>query len=322
MPLCQVQTPDLAGFFSPPSHDQTFTHMRESLVSPPFPQDATFLCMKPKTEELLYLLLWSCEMLARPTFRNLTESFESWAYRNGFHRQLTRLQRQKLLESRSTLGEPLIGLERILRLTEAGRLQALGGRDPEACWNRPWDGRWRLVMFDLPVTANAVRDHLRAGLRNRHFGYLQNSVWISPDPLFELKGLIARGQVAVDSLVLMEAHPCAGETDRDIVAGAWDFTEIKRLYANYRKVLEVRPTGRLGSESAAHAFRKWAAVERTAWLAVVNKDPLLPDPLLPDDYPGRAAWQLRIKALRQSPRPDSIIPFARVAAVTNLAESR
>src|SRR5919109_144093 len=58
--------------------------------------------MKPKTEELLYFLLWACEMLARPTFRNLTESFESWAYRNGFDRQLAELERQKLLESRTS----------------------------------------------------------------------------------------------------------------------------------------------------------------------------------------------------------------------------
>ena len=55
--------------------------------------------MKAKTEELLYLLLWTCERLVRPTFRNLTDSFESWVYRNGFNRQLAELERRKLVES-------------------------------------------------------------------------------------------------------------------------------------------------------------------------------------------------------------------------------
>jgi hypothetical protein len=39
--------------------------------------------MRAKTEELLYMLLWASEMLWHPTFRNFTESFEDWAYRNG-----------------------------------------------------------------------------------------------------------------------------------------------------------------------------------------------------------------------------------------------
>src|SRR5437867_5761433 len=101
--------------------------------------------MQSKTEELLYLLLWTCEGLVRPTFRNLTDSFESWAYRNGFNRQLTELERRTLVES-SPRGHE--SSDRVLRLTEAGRLHALGGRDPEACWLQNWDGIWRLVLFD------------------------------------------------------------------------------------------------------------------------------------------------------------------------------
>src|SRR5260370_916786 len=90
------------------------------------------LGMQAKTEELLYLLLWTCERLARPTFRNLTDSFESWAYRNGFDRQLTELERRTLVESSIAPARGRESSDRVLRLTEAGRLHALGGRDPEA----------------------------------------------------------------------------------------------------------------------------------------------------------------------------------------------
>jgi len=54
--------------------------------------------MQPKTEEFLNLLLWSADMLARPIFRNLTDSYESWAYRNGLMRQVAILEQQQLLE--------------------------------------------------------------------------------------------------------------------------------------------------------------------------------------------------------------------------------
>ena len=72
--------------------------------------------MQPKTEEFLNLLLWSADLLARPTFRNLTDSYESWAYRNGLLRQAATLERQQLLE-RDT-GSPD---DRLYRLTAQGR---------------------------------------------------------------------------------------------------------------------------------------------------------------------------------------------------------
>ena len=37
-----------------------------------------------------------------PTFRNLTDSYESWAYRNGLLRQVVTLERQQFLERDAT----------------------------------------------------------------------------------------------------------------------------------------------------------------------------------------------------------------------------
>ena len=102
--------------------------------------------MQPKTEELLNLLLWSADKLMRPTFRNLTDSYESWAYRTNPLPQAAKLEKQRLLERDSKSPS-----DRLYRLTEHGRLHALGGRDPQAQWTRYWDGRWRLVLFDVPT---------------------------------------------------------------------------------------------------------------------------------------------------------------------------
>lgn len=253
--------------------------------------------MKPKTEELLYLLLWSCEKLTRPTFRNLTDSFEGWAYRNGLHRQLAELERRKFLETQALTNDSTAGSARALRLTETGRLHTLGGRDPDSRWKRRWDGRWRLVLFDLPVAQSAARDRLRRYLRLRGFGHLQNSVWISPDPLQDEKTILAGSRVNVESLLLLEARPCAGESDQEIVAGAWDFAAINRGYGRHIRVLDRRPAQPLRDAAAARSLRQWAAAERQAWLAAVGKDPLLPEALLPQGYLGREAWQRRAKTL-------------------------
>lgn len=253
--------------------------------------------MHPKSEEFLNLLLWSAEVLARPTFRNLTGSYESWAYRNGLRQLTPRLEQQQLLERDAHAPS-----DRLYRLTPQGRLHVLGGRDPEKQWARRWDGRWRLVIFDVPTVKNAQRDRLRRYLRDKGFGCLQNSVWISPDPLDQEWQILGGGKINVKSLILLEARPCAGELDSEIVTGAWDFERINRRYARHLTVLEERPGGALRNEAVAKALQRWAAAEREAWLNAVTNDPLLPDRLLPSSYLGQRAWRRRVESLRDAGR--------------------
>ena len=252
--------------------------------------------MKPKTEELLYHMFWLGDRFMRPTFRNLTDSFEAWAYRNGLTRQLAELARRQLLETKP--GDA--GETRVVRLTQAGRLHAIGGRDPDSRWDRAWDGRWRMVLFDLPVEQNAARDSLRFQLRKRGFGRLQKSVWISPDPLNEERALLDGCRVNVGSLLLLEARPCAGESDEEIVAGAWDFAKINQAYSDHAEVLAARPTGPISDETSACALRKWAEQERLAWRRAMEHDPLLPRRLLPKNYLGCKSWQERVKSFRKN----------------------
>ena len=253
--------------------------------------------MNQRTEEFLNLLLWSADMLARPTFRNLTDSYEGWAYRNGFLKQVLRLEERKLIERDANHPK-----DRLYRLSARGRLHVLGGRDPEERWARPWDGQWRLVLFDVPARENAQRERLRRYLRERHFGYLQNSVWVTPDPLEKERQILSGGRINVESLILLEAKPCAGESDVEIVMGAWDFDRINNHYTRYLKVLEEQPSGTLRNETTAKALLRWAAMEREAWIVAVTNDPLLPSRILPSDYAGQRVWRRRVETLRDAGR--------------------
>jgi phenylacetic acid degradation operon negative regulatory protein len=253
--------------------------------------------VNPKTQEFLNLLLWSADMLMRPTFRNLTDSYESWAYRKGLLKEVQRLEQQQLIER--DVNSPA---DRLYRLSAQGRLHALGGRDPEERWARSWDGHWRMVLFDVPTGQNARRERLRRYLRDKGFGYLQYSVWISPDSLEEERRILVGGKINVESLLLLEARPCAGESDAEIVAGAWDFERINSRYARHLRILEERPGGSMRNEVAAKALLRWAAAEREAWRDAVTNDPLLPGRILPSDYLGQRAWRRRVEVLREAGR--------------------
>ena len=247
--------------------------------------------MKAATEEFLYLLLWSAEFLVRPSWRTVSDSFESWAYRHHLTRRLAELERLKLIESR-----PARDAKRVYRLTTEGRRLALAGVDPLHKWARSWDGRWRLVVFDVPETKRRDRVRLRRTLRMLGFGYLQNSVWLSPDSLETVRQLLGGTKVEVEQLTLFEGRPCGGESDKDLVAGAWDFEKINQRYGAWNRVADSAPKPVAGLFEPAK-LRCWAARERAAWQAIVACDPFLPEPLLPEAYPGRLAWERRARLL-------------------------
>ena len=239
-------------------------------------------------DEFLNLLLWTCDRFARPSLRHAGESYEQWAYRNGLLRPMRRLERAKLIERTSSVSDA-----RVCRLTENGRLRMLGGRDPAARWARSWDNVWRIALFDVPVGDEGRRKKLRRYLQSRGFGCLQNSVWVSPD-LLDDPAALADKQSNVKSLILFEGRPFAGETDAAIVSAAWDWGRINQLYRKHLRLIAERPTKDPRTKSAVEAFHRWAAIERSAFMAAVTKDPLLPQNLLPSDYLGQKSWQARL----------------------------
>src|SRR5881396_3327041 len=130
-------------------------------------------------DDLLAMLLWFLDTLARPTPHAILESFEAWDYRTRLRPQLRQLERARFLERRNLKGEAT------LRLTVQGRAAAWGGVDPASRWQRAWDGRWRLLLFDLPARDQKLRLRLWRWLRTHRFGYLQLSVWLTPDAIDE-----------------------------------------------------------------------------------------------------------------------------------------
>jgi hypothetical protein len=74
------------------------------------------------------------------------------------------------------------GGKTFLQLTSKGELERLMGL-MNIVKQAKWDGKWRLVVFDIPEDARDKRDQLRALLKRNGFKILQASVFINPYPL-------------------------------------------------------------------------------------------------------------------------------------------
>lgn len=243
---------------------------------------------KPQAEEFLSVLLWGADKLTRPTLGNLLQSYEAWDYHQRLRHQLRRLHTADFVQCE---GSPS---NLIYKLTSTGRLAALGGRDPVERWSRRWDGRWRMIVFDLPARHQTVRKQLLRWLHENSFGYLQNSVWIHPDPVDDLTDALREFREDVESLTLLEANCCAGYTNEAIVRGAWNFDDINNGYRNHLLLLESAP---LKTSATPAELLRYLREERRAWLDATLADPLLPRPLLPTDYLGETVWQQRTRTL-------------------------
>ncbi len=72
--------------------------------------------------------------------------------------------------------------KKYLRITEAGRKALAFEQAKVALKNqkKKWDGRWRMIVFDVPERRRRTRNRLRAVMSEIGFVRLQDSVWVYP----------------------------------------------------------------------------------------------------------------------------------------------
>ena len=120
--------------------------------------------------------------------------------------------------------------------------------------------------------------------------------WISPHPIEAFRAGLDEAGIAPDSLTYFDARSAGGESPAALVKVAWDFADLARRYADYRQILQARPSTVTGT---ATAWLRWLQAEHRAWQLAARRDPFLPEMLLPTGYTGRAAWIARTKALAE-----------------------
>lgn len=121
-----------------------------------------------------------------PFFLSLIQEspdWETWKHYNVCYlrRTLRRLQQQKNVELVEEKGMTVI------RLTENGKRKILKYSLKSLTIDKPrqWDGKWRLVLYDVPTVNKPLGDLIRQTLRTFGFYAIQDSVYLSPYPCFD-----------------------------------------------------------------------------------------------------------------------------------------
>ncbi len=72
--------------------------------------------------------------------------------------------------------------QKFIKLTKKGQLECLLLK-AKVIKSRQWDGKWRVVIFDIPEDSKDKRSLFRGLLKNMGFKKLQASVYVNPYPL-------------------------------------------------------------------------------------------------------------------------------------------
>ncbi|MBW3538485.1 hypothetical protein KY386_03270 [Candidatus Parcubacteria bacterium] len=67
-----------------------------------------------------------------------------------------------------------------IALSDHGRLKWQRVILDQPLTSRRWDGRWRVIIFDIPDKRKLARDAFRYSLKQLGCRQLQESVWITP----------------------------------------------------------------------------------------------------------------------------------------------
>lgn len=164
------------------------------------------------------------------------------------------------------LAEALVGEDsrENLMLLEKGR-DELVNKFPLLVWRKHvWDGKWRVVMYDIPENHRGSRNTLRRWLRRFGFGQWQMSVWVSPHPVTDGVDELLEKCGLRDYCSVHVSQRITGVSDPEFAERIW---KLKEINGKYGKILED--------------FHK---NKKTEYLKLLMSDPMLPKELLPVDW--------------------------------------
>ncbi len=186
-----------------------------------------------------------------------------------------------------------------LALTAEGRGHVSAELVPEKLWNRRWDGRWYVLMYDVPEKERSYREALNRFLKRNRMGSLQKSVFVSVRDIRPLFYDLDVAAAVAEYANIFESRTVAGQSNSVLVKRAWDFDRLRKIQGDYLEACAARmrrPVREIPFSSVFAAMRS----ELRYYLEAMRRDPLLPKSLWPRDYLGhgvassfrRRIWQL------------------------------
>jgi len=207
--------------------------------------------------------------------------FLSFSYKNLYGFVPSSYKRRNLysIVNRLKVNNDIASLKRgNFQLTTEGKKGVLSHFPRLKFINQPWDGKWRIVGFDIKESERSLRNVLRQYLKLSGFGMLQKSVYISPLPVESLvEELLLSNRDKLDNTYIFVSDKFFLENREELIDKVF---HIKQLNNVYSKILEKF---RFEKEAKKYILQEFVKVSM--------EDPFLPKELLPKNFVRQEVWE-------------------------------
>ncbi len=182
-----------------------------------------------------------------------------------------------------------VGRRSFYSLTDSGRRRfETAHRIIYAAAKKPWAGRWTIVFTGLVVDGE-MRASLRDDLAWQGYGQLLPGVMLHPESHeASLRQALAEAGLSERAVVMQASGDGWMKLEglHDIVARAWNLDKLAAIYSSF--LTDFRPFVPMlnGNEINPRAAFRLRILLIHAWRRAILRDPLLPEELLPGDWPG------------------------------------
>ena len=144
--------------------------------------------------------------------------------------------------------------------------------------NDSWDGKWRILSYEIPEAKRELRDKLRREVSGWGLGPWHRSFWVTPHPIIDnLKLLISRKEEE-KYVQAFESDHVFGNQDI-LIEKVWNKSVLEN---KYRDVFKEWHT--ILSKDAEKTVK--LALVVNAYVKILRDDPGLPKELLGDNWIG------------------------------------
>jgi len=207
--------------------------------------------------------------------------FLSFSYENLYGFVPSSYKRRNLysIVNRLKVNNDIASLKRgNFQLTTVGKKGVLSHFPRLKFINQPWDGKWRIVGFDIKESERSLRNVLRQYLKLSGFGMLQKSLYISPLPVESLvEELLLSNRDKLDNTYIFVSDKFFLANREELIDRVFHIKQLNNVYSNILEKL------RFEKEQKKYILQEFVKVSM--------EDPFLPKELLPKNFVRQEVWE-------------------------------
>jgi phenylacetic acid degradation operon negative regulatory protein len=147
-----------------------------------------------------------------------------------------------------------------------------------------WDGKWRIISYEIPENKREIRDRLRREMQGWGLGPWHRSFWLTPHPILSTLKSLTSQKEEEQYIQAFEADHVFGDRD-NLIEKVWGKSSLDRSYRElFKKWHAILSSG----DEKIDKLRKIVS----EYVGILRQDPGLPKELVKDSWIGFEGWNI------------------------------